>query len=476
MKKIKLNFGEKNVLLLLGSVALSLLFAFGFLHFLYKDLYLNTIRESVENQGQRTASHYHYGELTDDIIEKIQWYNVVSDYEVIVVNDMEELNTSFPYDIGQERLLAEGDREVLMNGQRIMKEGYVENLDREVIGAIYPITDGTRPIGFIFIYVPLAGLSQVFGSSIPVLFIGGLLFFIGLAYVINRVRKSLFQPLQSLQAMSKEVSKGNYTNRLTVTQMDEIGQMSVAFNEMSEALQHQEQQKREFLSNVVHELRTPLTYIMGYAEMVKNGLYSSPEEEQKYLETIELEVQRLKKLLSDLVELNSLQDDFYRFQYEPIAVGQLLYDTADLLSHLAAEKNIGYNFDVDEELIISNDAKRIQQVFYNLIDNAIKYAYDDSVIDLSLIESGGSLVFEIVNKGPSLSDEEIRQMGERFYRTDKARNRHTGGTGLGLSIVKEIVHLQQGSLAISNSGNKRVAFKVSLPLETKTLEAKRDGQ
>lgn len=476
MKKIKLNFGEKNVLLLLGSVALSLVFAFGFLHFLYKDLYLNTIRESVENQGQRTASHYHYGELTDDIIEKIQWYNVVSDYEVIVVNDMEELNTSFPYEIGREPLLAEGDREVLMNGQRIMKEGYVENLQREVIGAIYPITDGTRPIGFIFIYVPLAGLSQVFGSSIPVLFIGGLLFFVGLAYLINRVRKSLFQPLQSLQAMSKEVSKGNYTNRLTVTQMDEIGQMSVAFNEMSEALQHQEEQKREFLSNVVHELRTPLTYIMGYAEMVKNGLYSSPEEEQKYLETIELEVQRLKKLLSDLVELNSLQDEFYRFQYEPIAVGQLLYDTADLLSHLAAEKGIGYNFDVDEELIISNDAKRIQQVFYNLIDNAIKYAYHDSVIDLSLMESSGSLVFEIINNGPTLSDEEIQQMGERFYRTDKARNRHTGGTGLGLSIVKEIVRLQQGSLAISNSGEERVAFKVSVPLETKASEDKRGGQ
>lgn len=476
MKKIKLNFGEKNVLLLLGSVALSLVFAFGFLHFLYKDLYLNTIRESVENQGQRTASHYHYGELTDDIIEKIQWYNVVSDYEVIVVNDMEELNTSFPYEIGREPLLAEGDREVLMNGQRIMKEGYVENLQREVMGAIYPITDGTRPIGFIFIYVPLAGLSQVFGSSIPVLFIGGLLFFVGLAYLINRVRKSLFQPLQSLQAMSKEVSKGNYTNRLTVTQMDEIGQMSVAFNEMSEALQHQEEQKREFLSNVVHELRTPLTYIMGYAEMVKNGLYSSPEEEQKYLETIELEVQRLKKLLSDLVELNSLQDEFYRFQYEPIAVGQLLYDTADLLSHLAAEKGIGYNFDVDEELIISNDAKRIQQVFYNLIDNAIKYAYHDSVIDLSLMESSGSLVFEIINNGPTLSDEEIQQMGERFYRTDKARNRHTGGTGLGLSIVKEIVRLQQGSLAISNSGEERVAFKVSVPLETKASEDKRGGQ
>lgn len=475
MKKIKLNFREKNVLLLVGSVAFSMLFAFGFLHFLYKDLYLNTIRESVENQGQRTASHYHYGELTDDIIEKIQWYNIVSDYEVIVVNEMEELNTSFPYQIGQESLLAEDDREVLMNGQRIMKEGYVEDLEKEVIGAIYPITDGDKAIGFIFIYVPLAGLSQVFGTSIPLLFVGGVLFFVGIAYLINRIRKSIFKPLLSLQDMSREVSKGNYTKRLAVSQMDEIGQMSVAFNEMSEALQHQEEQKREFLSNVVHELRTPLTYIMGYAEMVKNGLYTSPEEEQKYLETIELEVQRLKKMLSDLVDLNYLQDDFYRFQYEPIAVGQLLYDTVDLFRHLAVEKGIAYQFHVDEEIIISNDTKRIQQVFYNLIDNAIKYAYKDSIIEMSLQESGGFLNFEIVNSGAPLSDEEIRQMGERFYRTDKARNRHTGGTGLGLSIVKEILRLQKGSLVISNSGQERIAFKVSLPLENKALEDERDS-
>ena len=472
MKKIKLDFGEKNVLLLVGSMAFSMIFAFGFLHFLYKDLYLNTIRESVETQGQRTAAHYHYGELTDDIIEKIHWYNVVSDYEVIVVNELEELNDSFPFEIGQESLLAEGDQAILESGAPIMKEGYVENFQREVMGAIYPITDGDRAIGYIFIYVPLAGLSQVFGSSIPVLVVGGILFFLGTAYLINRIRKSLFKPLFSLQEMSREVSAGNYTNRLTVSQMDEIGQMSVAFNEMSAALQHQEEQKREFLSSVVHELRTPLTYIMGYAEIVKNGLYATPEEEQQYLETIELEVQRLKKLLSDLVELNHLQEDFYRFQREPIAVGQLLYETADLFRHLALEKNIAYQFQVDEDLIISNDTKRIQQVFYNLIDNAIKYAYDDTVIELTLTEREGFLTFEIVNSGLPLTDEEVRQMGERFYRTDKARNRHTGGTGLGLSIVKEIIRLQGGTLEVSNSGQERIALKVSLPLE----ETERGGQ
>lgn len=464
MIKGKLNFSRKVILLLAGSVALSLLFSFVFLHFLYKDLYLNTVRESVEYQGERTAAHYHYGELTEDIIEKIHWYNVVSEYEVIVVDNLEELNTSFPYQIGSERLVEEGDRDVLLSGQSLMKEGFVEHFQREVIGAIYPINDGSEVIGYIYIYVPLAGLSQVFGTSIPILFLIGTLFFLLFIYVINRIRKSLFKPLVSIQQLSKEVSKGNYKNRLRIDQMDEIGQMSAAFNEMSEALEHQEERKKEFLSNVAHELRTPLTYINGYTEVLKNKLYNTPEEENQYLETIEQEVDRLKKLLSDLVELNHLQDDVYHFNYEPIALGQLLHDTVDLFRILSVQKNISFQMDIDEELIIYNDSKRIQQLFYNLIDNAVKYSHKESVISLSLYSDGRQVSFEVVNNGLTISAEDLGRIGERFFRTDKARNRGTGGTGLGLSIVKEIIRIQNGTFSITSTESGQIKAIVQLPL------------
>ncbi|MDG5472176.1 HAMP domain-containing sensor histidine kinase [Jeotgalibacillus sp. ET6] len=465
MKKSKLNFSRKIVLLLVGSVALSLVFSFVFLYFLYKDLYLNTIRESVEYQGQRTAAHYHYGELSEEIIEKIHWYNVVSEYEVIVVDEIDELNESFPYTIGNENLVTEEDRELLLQGDSMMKEGYVETFGREVIGAIYPINDGEEVIGFIYIYVPLAGLSQVFGSSIPLLFGIGILFFLGVAYLIRRIQKSLFQPLVSIQDLSKEVSKGNYENRIEIRQMDEIGQMATAFNEMSEALEHQEERKKEFLSNVVHELRTPLTYINGYTEVLKNELYASAEEEKQYLETIEQEVGRLKKLLSDLVDLNHLQDDLFHFDHEPIALGGLLYETADLFKILAAKKEIEMTFDVDEELIILNDAKRIQQIFYNLLDNAVKYSHPKSIIFLNLHQEENDFVFEVANRGDTLSKEEQDRMGERFYRTDRARNRGTGGTGLGLSIVKEIVRIQSGEFTVKSKDNGLINVAVRLPAQ-----------
>ncbi|WP_245153916.1 sensor histidine kinase [Jeotgalibacillus proteolyticus] len=460
------------MLLLVGSVAFSLIFSFVFLHFLYKDLYINTIRESVEYQGQRTAAHYHYGELTEDIIEKIHWYNVVSEYDVLVVDELEELNDSFPYLIGDEPLVAPGDEETLLSGESILKEGYVENFKREVIGAIYPITDGNNVLGFIYIYVPLAGLSQVFGNSIPILLVIGVLFFAGFVYVINRIKKSLFKPLVSIQELSKEVSKGNYQSRLEIEQIDEIGQMSAAFNEMSEALEHQEERKKEFLSSVVHELRTPLTYINGYTEVLKNGMYESPEEQRRYLETIEQEIGRLSKLLSDLVELNVLEEKVYQLELEPIALGQLLYDTADLFHILASQKNISFNYTVDDELIVENDAKRIQQIFYNLIDNAVKYAPPDSVISLHLQTDIENVRFSVVNESDTISEEDLSRLGERFFRTDKARNRGTGGTGLGLSIVKEIVQLQGGNFSVSRNDNGQIIASAEFPIQAGSGEKK----
>ncbi|QBP41237.1 sensor histidine kinase [Paenisporosarcina antarctica] len=469
MKKVKVNFSKKINLLFIGSIAFSVLFSFLFLHFLYKDLYLNTIRQSVEYQGQRTAAHFHYGELSDVIIEKIQWYNIVSEYEVIVVNQLEELNSSFPYLIDDENLVTQSDRDILLSGQSIMKEGYVKKFQKEVIGAIYPIFNGDKAIGFIFIYVPLAGLSQVFGKSIPILLIIGTLFFIVTSLIINRVRQSLFQPLLSIQNLSKEVSKGNYKNRLQIRQIDEIGQMSQAFNEMSEALEHQEERKREFLSNIVHEIRTPLTYINGYTEALQNQLFSSPEEARQYLNTIEQEVGRLKKLLSDLVELNYLQENLYRFEETPIVISQLLHDTCDLFRILSNEKKIIFQFNVDEDLIIFNDSKRIQQIFYNLIDNAVKYSNEETIVHLTLTQEDDQFLFEVINTGFAISEEDIERIGDRFFRTDKARNRQTGGTGLGLSIVKEIIRIQDGSFSMTSIESGEIRVSIHLPIHIKNI-------
>lgn len=446
----KLTLSKKILVVLLSSLAFTILFSFFFIHFLYSQLYLSSIEESIVYQGKRTAAHYHYGELSDEIIEKIQWYNIVSEYEIIVVDQLDDLTSYFPYKIDYENLVSNADRKSLNKGAYIMKKGYVEELDREIFGAIFPIRGEAGLIGFIYIYVPLAAIQDVFRESIPLLIIVGTLFFFVLFLVLNRAWHSLFRPLQDLQRLSAEVSKGNYTSRIETDRDDEIGQLAKAFNSMSLSLEEQEKRKKEFTSNLVHEMRTPLTYIGGYTHVLKEKIYSSPEEAESYLTTIEKETVRLNKLINDLIELNHLQGELYVLAEEPIVIAQIILDTLDFFNILIAEKGLEVQLDIEEDLILTGDPKRIQQVFYNIIDNAVKYSFDGGNVGIQLKSAGEIVEFKVTNDGIVIPDDDIGRIGERFFRTDKARNRRTGGTGLGLSIVKEIVRVHGGTFSIQS--------------------------
>ncbi|RJS60402.1 ATP-binding protein [Bacillus sp. PK3_68] len=459
------TLSQKVLFLILSCIVFTIVFAFFFLHFLYKDLYLNSIRESVIYQGERTASHYHYGTLSKEIIEKIHWYNVVSEYEIIAVDNLDELSTYFPYKINYEALVNKQDQKRLEQGNYVMKEGYVKEFNREIIGAIFPIMGETGLIGFIYIYVPLAAIQEVFQGSLPILILTGTIFFLLLFLVVNRIRQSLFQPLTEIQQFSQEVSKGNYSNRLPIRANDEVGQLAKAFNKMSSSLEKQDIRKKEFLSNVVHELRTPLTYISGYTQALKQEIYTSPEEAQQYLNTMEKETDRLKKLIHDLVDLDHLQESMYVLDKEPIAVAQLLLDTLHLFDIHTSEKKIRTEVNFQEDLIIDGDAKRIQQVIYNILDNAIKYSFKESTLIIDLKAEDNDMLLQVINQGISIQEEDLSRIGERFFRTDKARSRATGGTGLGLSIVKEIVRLHGGTFSIRNGrAAQEIIVSIRLPL------------
>nr|WP_239581538.1 HAMP domain-containing sensor histidine kinase [Jeotgalibacillus terrae] len=338
----------------------------------------------------------------------------------------------------------------------MIKEGFVDHYGREVIGGVYPITDGTSTAGYVYIFVPLEGLAQVFGSSIPLLIGAGILFFIVLSLFVSRIRQSLFRPLASIESFSKKVSAGEYENRLEVKQMDEIGQVSAALNRMSEALQYQGERQQEFLADIMHEVRTPLTYIQSYTERLKK----SDEDKELILSVIESEVQRMNTLLSDLTELNRLQEGYAEFDRHPLAVADLLYETVQTFSLSIKEKSLTFQLEADEELIVVQDAKRLQQIFYNLIENAVKYAPPASDVMILLNEDQHQMKLMMVNDS-TITAADKKRLGERFYRADRDRNRQSGGTGLGLAIVKELVRLMDGTFMIDTESE---AFEIHITI------------
>lgn len=462
MKRKNLTLSKKIILLFLFSIGFTILFSFFFIYYLYSNLYLSTIEKSIIHQGQKTASHYHYGELSDEIIEKIQWYNIVSEYEVIVVDNLDELSSYFPYQINHQSLLKKEDFEILETGQYVLKEGYVTEFDREIIGAIFPIKGEDQLIGFIYIYVPLAAIQDVFKESIPLLIIIGLVFFCLLLAIVSSFWRSLFNPLNQLEQQAIQIANGQYGGQVEIRHDDEVGQVAKTFNMMSESLEQQEIRQKEFISNIVHELRTPLTYISGYTQALKQEAFS--DQKDAYLNTIEKETERLNKFITDLVDLTHLEEGFNTIGQQPLAISQILLDTIDLFTIHQQQQHIEFQITVDESLIVLGDAKRIEQVFYNVLDNALKYSISNSKIVISLQKHENNTKLQVQNFGTTIEQEDLPFIGTRFFRTDKARNRTTGGTGLGLSIVKEIIRLHDGFFSISSNAIDGTIITIEIPL------------
>lgn len=452
------------------SVGFTILFSFFFLHFLYAELYLKSVERSIIYQGERMAVHCDDDIFHKNTFEKIEWYNIISEHEMLAAKTTDQLLKDFPYAIDQEPLLTKKEEQSLIQGEKIVKDGYVEHLDRNIIGAVFPMEKDGQRVGYLFLYVPLAAIQDVFEQGIPILVIVGSTFFVGLFFILNRVWHSLFTPMRKLQDFSKEVSQGNYSHRLNVERDDEIGELAHAFNAMSRSLEEQEERKKEFTSNMVHELRTPLTYIRGYAHALREKVYNSPEEAEHYIETIDKETTRLNKLLNDLVELNHLQEQMYSIHKEPIPLAQLLNDTIDLFRIQMDQKHISFTRQIDDSIIIYADEQRMQQVFYNTIDNAVKYCNTGGTIDITLLETAHSVQYTITNSGVTIAAEDLDRIGERFFRTDKARTRTTGGTGLGLSIVQAIVHLHDGNFTIQSETREGTKVTIEFPTLEQSLE------
>ncbi|RBP08071.1 cell wall metabolism sensor histidine kinase WalK [Rossellomorea aquimaris] len=464
MKNFNLTLNKKVSLLLLSSLFLTIVFSFLFIHFLYKDLYIGTVKESLLYQGQRTADHYHYGDVSGSVRDKILWYNVISPYEVFVVEKLEDLTKSFPYRIDQNPLINNNDKRELAKGNLVMKEGYVEEFNRNVIGAIFPLMNQERLMGYLLIYIPLAEMTEVFSKGIPILVLTGVMFYFVLFLIIQSSLGSLFKPVREMQQFSNKVAKGDFSDRLNVNSRDEMAELALTFNSMVDSLQHQEERKRQFLSNVAHELRTPLTYIGGYAKALTDKVQTNPEEMEKSLRLIQKESIRMQKLITELLELNKLEDSSFSLDIEPIVLSQLIMDSLTLIRPHAKNKKMDVQHDLNEESIINGDPNRVMQVFYNILDNALKYSPEESRILIQSYEEGGMAVVKIRDTGIGIPAGSLSRIGERFYRSDLSRTRNTGGYGLGLSIAKEIMNKHDGSLSIDSEEDKGTTVYLRFPL------------
>lgn len=274
-------------------------------------------------------------------------------------------------------------------------------------------------------------------------------------------------PLKKLTKAAMEYSSGNYNYAIVLKGLTEHQDLGAAISFMAGELSKLDDYQKKFVANISHDFRSPLTSIKGFAEAIKDG--TIPHDMQdKYLNIILFETERLTKLTSSLLELNRFENKGVFLDITSFDINNIIKKTAESFENACREKKITLNLVfTSKENYVDADMGKIQQVLYNLIDNAIKFSHSNSKIKVSTEEKGDKVFVSVKDYGIGIPKDSVKKIWDRFYKTDASRGKDKRGTGLGLSITKEIIQAHNENINVISTEGVGSEFVFSL---TKTTE------
>ena len=282
--------------------------------------------------------------------------------------------------------------------------------------------------------------------------------------IVQVLARGMTSPLREMVGAAKAMSRGDYSRRVTATSRDEVGELARAFNAMSAELAEVDRQRRDLIANVSHELRTPITALRAVLENLVDGV--EPPDEAT-LRTMTLQVERLGRLVDQLLDLSRLEAGVVPLDRSAFAVKPLLARVAEestINAKRGMARDVRLSISVDPgDLHVEGDAERVHQVVANLLDNAIRHSPDGGEVSLGARRRNGSVLIEVADQGPGIADTDAHRVFERFYRADSARSSAEGGTGLGLAIARWIVDLHGGQIRVERNEPTGFRMVVSLP-------------
>lgn len=275
----------------------------------------------------------------------------------------------------------------------------------------------------------------------------------------------LVKPLQTLTKATKRLAAGDYDSRLDISRRDEIGDLAVNFTQMTQSLKQLDEMRQEFVSNVSHEIQSPLASIQGFSQAIRSG-GATREQQEAYLAIIEEESRRLSSLSKQLLTLASLDKETSVYEPTEYRLDEQIRQVLLMLEHQWQGKGLTVELDLPETLICS-DKHLLNQVWINLIANSIKFTPSTGTISVG-IRSGTQIYVTVSDNGIGISEDELPNIFDRFYKGDKSRNREATGSGLGLSIVRKIVQVAGGTIQIQSQEKAGTTITVSLPIHART--------
>ncbi|HKW71373.1 MAG TPA: HAMP domain-containing sensor histidine kinase [Candidatus Dormibacteraeota bacterium] len=285
------------------------------------------------------------------------------------------------------------------------------------------------------------------------------------------VSQSVTRPVSQLAAAAEDIAAGNYSRRVSIKGQDEIGMLGSAFNRMAEAVERARKVQRDFLANVSHELKTPLTSLIGFSQALVDGSLLSDTERTRAATIVHEESERVLRMAQELLDLARVEAGSISMHITSVDLGGQLEQELEMVRPRAGARKLALKLNVPDDIPpVAADPERLHQILDNLLDNAVKYAPEESAITAMARLSGGAVETVVANPaGPHRPDPD--RMFDRFYRSDPSRSAAAGGVGLGLSISRELASAMKGRLwaDFDDAGNLRL--HLTLPAAREPVSA-----
>lgn len=332
-----------------------------------------------------------------------------------------------------------------------------------VITVIAPVIHNYSPQGYLLIHKSMNDIAKLHTIMMKASYITLSVIFLLSFAVLLAFQFFVYRPLRKITEAAKQYATGNLDYEIPVNTEDEMGYLSASLNYMSSQLKDMEDYQKKFVANVSHDFRSPLTSIKGYVEAMADGTIP-PELQEKYLKIILFETERLTDLTQDLLTLNEFDTKNLLLNKEPFDIHEIIKNVAASFEVICTQKKISIELVfASKHLEVTADKRKIQQVLYNLLDNAIKFSETDSTITIETTERGDKVYTSVKDYGIGIPRNALNKIWERFYKTDISRGKDKKGTGLGLAIVKEAIQAHGENINVVSTEGVGTEFIFSLP-------------
>lgn len=347
---------------------------------------------------------------------------------------------------------------------------FYDSFSEDTLTVFSPVTVNYRVRTYVLIHKPVSSITATSNEFMNIAFFTVGLVFLSASVILLLFTVRFYLPMRKIAKAADSYAKGDFEPRTGIHSNDEIGYLAKTMDYMANELDTLEEEQRKFISNVSHDFRSPLTSIKGYVEAMLDGTIPT-ELQSKYLNIILFETERLTKLTQSIIDLNRIGHRGIILDLADFDINRMIKTTILTFEGTCSKKGLSFDLVLTgQELFVHADMSKIQQVLYNLIDNATKFSNNNSAIKIETSIKNEKVLISVKDSGIGIPADSIKKIWDRFYKTDLSRGKDKKGTGLGLSIVKEIIQVHNEHINVISTEGVGTEFIFTLPLSQKEVQ------